>query len=107
MLNQEKIKNSYGMMRLSEVLSDEFERRTFEKALENVSNVYYKNFGNSKVKNGFKNLKMSSRGEIASCLRDISLISKMAQRNKIYLDRPNDDISFFIYLANNQLSMNE
>lgn len=99
MLNQEKIKKSYGMMRLSEVLRDESERREFEKALENITAVYYENLRNFNTRNAFDNLKMSKYREMAKCLKDISLICTIAQKNKIYLDRPNDDISYFIYLA--------
>lgn len=94
MVKQGKIKSSYGMMRVREVLKGKEEREAFEKALENVEDAYYNKVGDFSIKIIFEEPKYKA---VVKCLKDISFINNIAKRNNIYLDRPNDEVSYFIY----------
>lgn len=98
MEKQKTFENSYCIMRLREVLEEKDEKEKFEEALDNVLRVYYYTFNKVGNNLNFEELYSSKDNKLFECLDDVSIICDIAKKKSIYLDRPNDKVSYFIYL---------
>ena len=94
-----EFENSYGIMRVREVLSDGKEREKFELALNNVLCIYYDKYYAKDTSLPFNSLNLLEDEELKLHIKDISTIYNTAKNNRIYMDRPYDRISSFIYRA--------
>lgn len=97
MERQKTFENSYCIMRIREVLEEKDEKEKFEEALENVLRVYYSTFNKVENNSSFEELYSSEENKLFECLDDILVICNIAKKRSIYLDRPNDKLSYFIY----------
>lgn len=93
------LENSYGIMRVREVLKDEKEREIFEVALGNVLCIYYDRYYNKDTRLPFNSLNLLEDEELKLHIKDISTVYNTAKNNRIYMDRPYDNICSFIYEA--------
>lgn len=91
--------NSYGIMRVREVLRDGKEKEKFELALNNVLCIYYDKYYDKDTKIPFNSLNLLGDEELKLHIKDISTVYNTAKNNSIYMDRPYDNICSFIYKA--------
>ena len=99
MEKQYALESSYGIMRVREVLKEGKEKDRFDVALSNILDIYYNKYYKMDIRAFFNPFGLISDEELRSHFEDISIIYNTAKKNRIYMDRPNDKISSFIYGA--------
>lgn len=94
------LEKSYCIMRIREVLKEKEEKESFENALQRISNLPYEfDFYGMDIKSTLEYLYKLKYSTFSKYIEDVNLIVDLARKNYIYMDRPYDKPSYFIYLA--------
>ena len=89
---------SFGLMRVREALKEANEVKDFSNAYDVVLNVFDNEYSNIDSRLFFSSIFMIRHSiELRKCFKYATLIFKLAKKYNIYLDRPNDPISAFVF----------
>lgn len=90
-------RESFGMMRVREVLREAKEVRDFENAYDVLAKTYYNGFEHTDARLFLNGEYVIGQQELKKCFVYANYIFKLAEAYNIYLDRPNDPMSCFVF----------